>query len=217
MTCQCCWEPLADFVCAQLLCTVLSMFAMVYFPLPSWFITNCACACPPNIGAAGDCGCRCCGVPNCLSSLLCGFPLGYPCKFSLQAPLCLLPNAPKKLCTDMIDLFKHRVGNYVRRLVGTTKPKKVIICMIYHLDEQSSGSWADCALRCLCYDWHPGRLQAGIEAAFKSATCKIKIDGTEVVPFPLFEVLDGKNTEDYLQRVEPSPSGEGRAMSLSVA
>ena len=117
----------------------------------------------------------------------------------------------------MIDLFKHRVGNYVRRLVGTTKPKKVIICMIYHLDEQSSGSWADCALRCLCYDWHPGRLQAGIEAAFKSATCKIKIDGTEVVPFPLFEVLDGKNTEDYLQRVEPSPSGEGRAMSLSVA
>lgn len=31
--------------------------------------------------------------------------------------------------------------------------------------------------------------------------------GTEVVPFPLFEVLDGKNTEDYLQRVEPSPSG----------
>ena len=172
---------------AQLLCTVLSMFAMVYFPLPSWFIKNCACACPPNIGAAGDCGCRCCGVPNCLSSLLCGFPLGYP---------------------YMIDLFKHRVGNYVRRLVGTTKPKKVIICMIYHLDEQSSGSWADCALRCLCYDWFPGRLQAGIEAAFKDATCKIKIDGTEVVPFPLFEVLDGTNTEDYLQRVEPSPSGE---------
>jgi hypothetical protein len=31
--------------------------------------------------------------------------------------------------------------------------------------------------------------------------------GTEVIPFPLFEVLDGKNTEDYLQRVEPSPSG----------
>ena len=108
----------------------------------------------------------------------------------------------------MIDLFKHRVGNYVRRLVGTTKPKKVVICMIYHLDEQSSGSWADCALRCLCYDWFPGRLQAGIEAAFKHATCKIKIDGTEVVPFPLFEVLDGTNTEDYLQRVEPSPSGE---------
>ena len=95
----CCWEPLADFVCAQLLCTVLSMFAMVYFPLPSWFITNCACACPPNIGAAGDCGCRCCGVPNCLSSLLCGFPLGYPCKFSLQAPLCLLP-MPQRSCAQ---------------------------------------------------------------------------------------------------------------------
>ena len=36
--------------------------------------------------------------------------------------------------------------------------------------------------------------------------------GTEVVPFPLFKVLDGKNTDDYLQRVEPSPSG-GKKMA----
>lgn len=28
----------------------------------------------------------------------------------------------------------------------------------------------------------------------------------------MFEVLDGKNTEDYLQRVEPSPSG-GKKMA----
>ncbi len=28
-----------------------------------------------------------------------------------------------------------------------------------------------------------------------------------MIPFPLYEVLNGKNTEDYLQRVEPSPSG----------
>lgn len=33
-----------------------------------------------------------------------------------------------------------------------------------------------------------------------------------MIPFPLFQVLDGKTTEDYLQRVEPSPSG-GKKMA----
>jgi hypothetical protein len=33
-----------------------------------------------------------------------------------------------------------------------------------------------------------------------------------VVPVPLFEALDGKNTDDYVQRVEPSVQG-GRKMA----
>ena len=39
--------------------------------------------------------------------------------------------------------------------------------------------------------------------------------GTEVVAFPLFEVLDGSDSRDYVQRVEPSPQGGakmGRAL-----
>lgn len=67
-----------DVALQPLLCTVLSMFAMVYVPLPTCFIKNYACACPPNLGDTLDCGCLCCGVPNCLSSLLCGFPFGFP-------------------------------------------------------------------------------------------------------------------------------------------
>jgi hypothetical protein len=67
-----------DVALQPLLCTVLSMFAMVYVPMPTWFIKNCACACPPNLGSTLDCGCLCCGVPNCISSLLCGCPLGFP-------------------------------------------------------------------------------------------------------------------------------------------
>jgi len=51
-----------------------------------------------------------------------------------------------------------------------------------------------------------------IEAAYRHGTSKITIEGTEVVPFPLFRVLDGTNTEDYLQRVEPSPQG-GKKMA----
>ena len=57
--------------------------------------------------------------------------------------------------------------------------------------------------------------EAGIEAAFVHATSRIAIEGTEVVPFPLFRVLDGKTSSDYCQRVEPSPSG-GRKMAWAL-
>lgn len=113
------------------------------------------------------------------------------------------------------DMFKNRVGNYVRRLVSKTKPKKVVICMIYYLDEQSGGSWADGALAVMCYNWNPGKLQCAIRKVFELATSQIRIEGTEVVGFPLFEVLDGKNTHDYHQRVEPSPSG-GEKMAAAL-
>ena len=180
-----------DVALQPLLCTIGSMFGLVYTPLPTCAISNFACACPPNLSPACDFGCAGCGVTNCLSSVACGFPLGFG---------------------YMVDMFKNRVGHYVRRLVSDTKPKKVVICMIYHLDEKSTGSWADCALKCLCYDCCPGRLQAGIEATYRQATSKIRISGTEVQPFALFDVLDGKTTSDYLQRVEPSPQG-GRKMA----
>ena len=42
---------------------------------------------------------------------------------------------------------------------------------------------------------------------FKYATSEISIEGVEVVALPLFETLDGKNSKDYVQRVEPSAIG----------
>jgi hypothetical protein len=36
---------------------------------------------------------------------------------------------------------------------------------------------------------------------------KLQVPGTKVIPVPLFQVLDGKRSEDYCERVEPSPSG----------
>lgn len=41
---------------------------------------------------------------------------------------------------------------------------------------------------------------------------RITIPGTEVIPVPLFEVLDGKHSNDYVARVEPSSQG-GRKMA----
>jgi hypothetical protein len=148
-----------------------------------------------------------------LTGTLCGFPLGLG---------------------YFVDLFKNRVEAYVRRMVAKTKPKKIIVCMIYYLDEKGGGSWADGALSALMYvtthpmflhshlplryNAYPEKLQLMIKKVFELATSKISIPGTEVVPFPLFEVLDGKNTDDYCQRVEPSPlGGEKMAKALMDA
>lgn len=151
---------------------------------PQACIEKAACACPPNSHV--DCGCLGCGLPGCLTASACGFPpgMGY-----------------------FVDLFGHRVENYVRRMLNGKRPARVLICMIYYLDVHGRGSWADCFLSAMCYDCAPSRLQAAIKQVFELATKRIRIPGVEVVAVPLFEALDGSDSRDYVQRVEPSPQG----------
>lgn len=47
---------------------------------------------------------------------------------------------------------------------------------------------------------------------FQHDSSRIKIDGSEVIPVPLFHSLDGKNSQDYVARVEPSARG-GKKMA----
>jgi len=179
-----------DIALMPTLCTVTNILLL------SWCTPvaclNCACACPPNLGCDG--GCWTCGLEGCLAGFCCGWPpgLGY-----------------------FVDMFRNKVGNYVNNLVARTKPKKVVICMIYYLDEVSRGGWADCALKCMCYDAFPSRLQTAIAAVYDLATRSIEIPGTEVVAFPLFRVLNGKQPADYVDRVEPSERG-GRKMAVGL-
>eukprot|EP00941_MAST-03F_sp_MAST-3F-sp1_P001351 g1351.t1 len=173
-----------DVALQPLLCTVCSALGLVWCGGPLFCVEKLSCACPVNLGMLGDLGCLCCGVPNCLINTPLGFPLGLG---------------------YMVDLFKNRVENYVRRVIGKKRPKKVMVCMIYFLDEKREESWSELALSCLLYNQMPSRLQAGIRKAFELGTKKIKIKGTEVVPMPLFDVLDSKDTNDYIARVEPSP------------
>ena len=56
---------------------------------------------------------------------------------------------------------------------------------------------------------------AAIRQVFHLATRRIRIPGVEVVPVPLFEVLDGQESADYVQRVEPSPRG-GQKMAAAL-
>ena len=158
---------------------------------PQVCIEQAACACPINSHV--DCGCLGCGLPGCLSGSLCGWPpgMGY-----------------------FVDLFGHRVENYVKRLLNGRRLQRVVICMIYFLDVHGRGSWADCFLSAMCYDCAPSRLQAAIRQVFELATKRIHIPGVEVVALPLFEALDGADPRDYVQRVEPSPRGGQKMAKL---
>lgn len=87
--------------------------------------------------------------------------------------------------------------------------------MIYFPDETPGGSWAETHLSALGYNSNPAKLQSIIRKVFIEATSTIEIEGTTVLPFPLFEVLDGKTHEDFLQRVEPSIEG-GKKMGSAI-
>ena len=68
----------------------------------------------------------------------------------------------------------------------------------------------------LRYNTNPAKLQAAIRAIYERATCEIgDVDGVPVIPLPLFEHLDGKDTHDYVDRVEPSAQG-GEKMARAI-
>merc|ERR1712187_1026702 len=115
------------------------------------------------------------------------------------------------------NLFGDKIQALVRRLVaGKAKPAKVLVCMIYFLDEQPGGSWADYVLEKLGYNSNPGKLQLIIRTLYERLSTRgFDVPGTIVEPFPLFEVLDGKDTDDYCQRVEPSVQG-GQKMAQAI-
>jgi hypothetical protein len=105
-----------------------------------------------------------------------------------------------------------RTEAYIKSLTSKTKPAQILVCMIYYPDEWNSQSWASPALGALGYNTNSSKLQLLIRKSYEEAISKIRIPGTQVIPVPLFRILDGRNTNDYIARVEPSPSG-GRKMA----
>ncbi|XP_014562604.1 hypothetical protein COCVIDRAFT_32507 [Bipolaris victoriae FI3] len=112
------------------------------------------------------------------------------------------------------NMFGTKIQEYIACLTEETKPRAVIVCMIYFPLESGKGQqgWADGKLKVLGYERDPGQLQAAIREMYRSATEEIKVEGVEVLPCALFEVLDGKDAADYVERVEPSTEG-GRKMA----
>jgi hypothetical protein len=59
----------------------------------------------------------------------------------------------------------------------------------------------------LGYNKDPTHLQSVIRKIYQQGTSKITVAGTTVIPVPMFDALDGTDTRDYEQRVEPSIQG----------
>ena len=66
------------------------------------------------------------------------------------------------------------------------------------------------------YNSNPEKLQEVIRQIFRLGTQAIRIPGSVVIPVPLFKVLDGKTSEDYSQRVEPSEQGGAKMGKLLI-
>ena len=82
----------------------------------------------------------------------------------------------------------------------------------FHLTRSHTGT-----LGKLGYDGNPSKLQMLIKKFYEDATCNIEVDGVVCMPFPLFEVLDGKASDDYCQRVEPSEQGGAKIAAELVS
>ena len=108
--------------------------------------------------------------------------------------------------SEFIRVKSHHLNSFLA-LTAKTKPAKILICMIYYPDERNAGGWASKALNFLGYDKDPEKIQLLIRKAFHEATSLIHIPGVDVIPVPLFHALNGKDTTDYVARVEPSAQG----------
>lgn len=167
-----------DIALRPSLCTILNLLSLTFCTTQSCIDSSCGSALPCD-----DCCCGCCCA--CFSNFL-AFPfgLGY-----------------------FIHLFKTRIEAVIANMTSKTRPKHIYVCMIYYLDETPGNSWAEVALSGMQYNSNPHKLQSIIAKLFELATKQIHIPGTTVTGIPLFQVLNGKEPSDYVERVEPSAQG----------
>ncbi len=136
-------------------------------------------------------------------------------KFNSKNTISKGPNAAWGM-SYFVKMFKNDVEAYIRKLTSKTKPSKIIVCMIYFPDEKMTGSWADTTLGHLGYNSDPSKLQLAIRRMYEYATKELQVGDLTIIPFPMFKVLDGKSSNDYVQRVEPSDSG-GRKLAYELS
>ena len=75
--------------------------------------------------------------------------------------------------TNLYPFFAHflfRTQKYIEALTSKTKPKKILVCMIYYPDENNVPSWANAVLGALGYNTNPAKIQLLIRKFFEEAT-----------------------------------------------
>eukprot|EP00397_Hematodinium_sp_SG-2012_P012020 GEMP01012175.1.p1 GENE.GEMP01012175.1~~GEMP01012175.1.p1 ORF type:complete len:688 (+),score=125.85 GEMP01012175.1:314-2377(+) len=110
-----------------------------------------------------------------------------------------------------IKIFKTKIEDYINTIVIKTLPRRILVGMTYFIDDQTDyDAWVNSTLCKLGCKVDPVQLKCIIRAIFQHATKKIRIPGTEVIPVPLYETLNGLCSEDYETFVEPSVQGGGK-------
>lgn len=123
-------------------CTICSMKGLVCLPIKCIENSTSCCTIPCNDYACGGCS----------STLSCAGSVP-PCFGYFR------------------HLFQIRTQKYIESLTSVTKPRKILVCMIYYPDEDvSSPSWAGAALGALGYNKDPAKLQCIIKKSFEEAT-----------------------------------------------
>lgn len=107
-------------------------------------------------------------------------------------------------------MYTRDGARYLAGLTSKCTPAAVLMCSIYFPDMAPTPSWAGRLLGLLGYDSNPGKLQDVIRAIYTGGICRVTVPGVRILPVPLFEALDGSDSEHYVARVEPSASGGER-------
>ena len=116
-------------------------------------------------------------------------------------------NIQQKDFEFLVEIFQNKITSYIKSLTSIQIPKKVIVCGVYFPCEVAQEGWSNNALKLINYDNNPLKVQSLISKIFENAICKIKIEGIDISYLPFHKVLDSKNSEDYVARVEPSYVG----------
>ena len=72
--------------------------------------------------------------------------------------------------SDKHRFLTIRTQKYIEALTAKTKPKKILVCLIYYPDENNTPSWANGALGALGYNRNPAKIQLILRKIFEEAT-----------------------------------------------
>lgn len=116
------------------------------------------------------------------------------------------------------SLLHEKYQEYLKNITSKCKPKLIVPCMIYHLDENpKSASWANLTLDMIGYNKNPKHVQAIIHRLFVDCMVNnpLEVAGVRKIhPIELSRALDGTDPRDYDNRVEPSSQGGMKMASL---
>jgi hypothetical protein len=113
----------------------------------------------------------------------------------------------------LIQYFFSGLQDYIKKLTSKNKPSQILILWIYYPDVNPVQSWCNNTLNILGYTKNPKIIQNLIKEIYELCISELKNPITNT--FPMYKILDGNNSDDYVQRVEPSSQG-GEKLAIEI-